>query len=98
VAGDIRVELYALAAPSDQTRIGVYEFPHDKAAELWYGKLLTDHYTLRCPWQAGPPAHPEITIRATFVDFLTKRVLTAQASATVRLPPEAQAQASAPLP
>lgn len=85
VAGDIRIELYDLASPTGQNQIGVYNFPIDKAVDLWYGQLMTYHYSLRCPWQSGPPKHSEITIRATFVDFLTKRVMAAQSVVKVKL-------------
>jgi hypothetical protein len=85
VAGDIRIELYDLANPPEANRIGVYEVSVDQARQLWYGKLATYHYTIRCPWQHGPPRHDEITIRVTFVDYLTQRVITAQTVCTVKL-------------
>lgn len=86
VAGDIRIELFDLSREPDAARIGVYEFPVDQARELWFGKLLTYHYTLNCAWQQGPPASPDVTIRATFVDYLTQRVITAQRVVSVTLP------------
>ena len=87
VAGDIRIELYDLQNPSGQKLIGEYYFPVDQVAKLWYGKLATYHYSLRCPWQDGPPQHREITIRVTFVDYLTQRVLTAQTVREVKPSP-----------
>lgn len=88
VAGSIRVELYDLANPPDQNLLGVIDIPAEKTRELWYGKLMTYHYTVKCPWPGGRrPAHPDITVRATFVDFLTRRVMTAQATFTVKLAP-----------
>ena len=85
VAGDIRIELYDLANPSGRKLIGEYVVPVDQASTYWYGKFATYHYTVRCPWQHGPPKHNEITIRATFVDYLTQRVMTAQTVCTVEL-------------
>jgi hypothetical protein len=87
VAGNIRVELYDLANPPDQNLIGVYSVPVGQASQHWYGKLATYHYTIRCPWQNGPPAHDEITIRATFEDYLTQRMMTAQTVCKVKLAP-----------
>ena len=87
VAGHIRIELYDLANPPDANLIGVYPVPVDQVSKLWYGKLATYHYTVRCPWQSGPPKHDEITIRATFVDYLTQRVITAQTVCKVGLAP-----------
>lgn len=86
VAGDIRIQLYDLAAPPDRNLVGECVIPLEEARNLWYGKLMTYHYAVRCPWRDGPPAHPEITIRATFTDYLTQHVLTAQRTCTVRLP------------
>lgn len=86
VAGDIRIELYDLAAPAEGKLLGEYNIGVDKASEFWYGKLMTNHYTIRCPWQKIVPANPEITVRATFRDFLTKRVITAQTVVTVKVP------------
>jgi hypothetical protein len=77
-SGDLRIELYDLESPEGSKLLGTYEFPVDALRKLWYGKFMTYHYTLRCPWRAGPPAHPEITVRAIFTDYLTKRVVTAQ--------------------
>jgi hypothetical protein len=85
VAGDIRIQLYDLANPPDQNLIGVYSIPVDQVSGLWYGKLATYHYTVRCPWKNGPPQHDEITIRVTFVDYLTQRTITAQTVCKVKL-------------
>ena len=85
VVGDIRIELFDLQAPDGRRLLGSYYVPADRVHENWYGKFLTYHYTIRCPWKTGPPAHDEITIRATFVDYLTQRVMTAQVVRTVAL-------------
>lgn len=88
VAGDIRIQLYDLAAPPGRNLIGEYFVPVDQVGELWHGKLLTGHYTIKCPWPKGPPEHSEITIRAMFTDYLTKRIVSAQSTCQVRLPPQ----------
>ena len=67
--------------------IGEYFIPVDQIGKLWHGRLMTDHYTIKCPWPHGPPAHPEVTVRVVFVDYLTKRVVSAQSTCTVKLPP-----------
>jgi len=88
IAGDIRIQLYDLAAPPAQNLLGEYFVPVEQSRELWHGKLMTNHYTVRCPWLRGPPKNPEVTIRATFVDYLTQRVISAQRTCTVNVPPE----------
>jgi len=87
VAGDIRIQLFDLAAPPQRNLIGEYFIPVDQVGKLWHGKLWTDHYSIKCPWPKGPPEHTEVTIRAMFVDYLTKRVVSAQATCQVKLPP-----------
>jgi hypothetical protein len=84
VAGDIRIELFDLSKPTDNL-IGRYDIPVDSVRKLWFGKLGTNHYTVKCPWLHGPPENTEITVRATFRDYLTQRVLTAQSVVTVKL-------------
>jgi hypothetical protein len=86
VAGDIRIELFDLSAPAGQRELGECRFTVDESRKLWYGKFMTQHYTLRCPWKIAPTS-PEVTIRVTFVDFLTQRVMTDQRVVTVRLAP-----------
>ncbi len=87
VAGDIRIQLYDLAAPPEQNLIGEYFIPVDQVGKLWHGKLWTYHYAIKCPFPNGPPQHTEVTIRAMFVDYLTKRVVSAQSTCQVKLPP-----------
>ncbi len=88
-AGEVRIRLFDLQAPEGHTLVGEYVFPVEKLRSCWFGKFMTYHYALHCPWQHGPPAHREITIRATFIDYLTRRAMSAQATCTVALPPHA---------
>jgi hypothetical protein len=78
VAGDIRVDLFDLTDPTGQTQIGSCTFPVDTAREHWYGKFMTYHYTLECKW-TRPPKTTEVTVRVTFRDYITQRLLTEQA-------------------
>lgn len=78
VAGDIRVDLFDLSEPGGDTLIGSVSFPAQEVGKHWYGKLVTYHYTLDCPWKR-PPDSQEVTARVTFVDYITKRLLTTQA-------------------
>lgn len=86
VVGAIRVELFDLQAPEGSKLIGECIVPAEKASEHWNGQLMTYHYSIRCPWRnSAPPKHDEITIRVTFVDYLSERVITAQAVRMVKL-------------
>ncbi|MFQ6048128.1 MAG: hypothetical protein ACE5K7_02060 [Phycisphaerae bacterium] len=91
-AGQIRVELYDLANPDGQHLVGRRSLDPDQARRAWFGRFWTHHYTVKCPWLAGKrPTHRQITIRATFIDYLTGRTLRAQRVCTVKLAPASQA-------
>jgi len=70
-AGEIRIQLLDLANPDGQHLLGEYRLDVDHARKAWHGRLMTNHYTIKCPWRTGPPAHDDITVRAEFTDFLT---------------------------
>lgn len=85
-AGSIQVELFDLARAPANTRIGLYELSPAEARDLWFGDLWTEFYVVKCPWQGGPPAHRDLLVRVTFVDYLTRRVMSATHEVTVNLP------------
>lgn len=82
-AGSIRVQVFDLAEGEGRL-VGECFVPAEKAGEIWYGKLLTYHFTVKCPWKSGPPAHDELTVRVTFENVMPPRVLTAQAVVRVK--------------
>jgi len=84
-AGGIRIELFDLANPDGQLRIGEYRLDVDHARKAWHGRLMTHHYTVKCPWRIGPPKHDEITVRAEFTDYLTGKTHRSQKPVKVRL-------------
>lgn len=95
-AGDIYVQLWDLADTAAQGPIGEYVLDVDHARQAWYGRLMTHHFKVKCPWRNGiPPKHPELTVRVQFVDYLTGQTLRAQRVVTVTLPPQAGAAGSA---
>jgi hypothetical protein len=86
VAGDVLIQIYDLAAPPGSNLVGEYPVSVDQIAGLWHGRLLTGHFTIKCPW-TKPPQHSDLTVRVRFVDYLTKRVVEAQSVVKVALPP-----------
>lgn len=86
VAGSIRVELFDLALTGGQTLVGRVEIPVSEAQKHWFGDLWTYHYTVKVPWiKENPPKNNQITIRATFTDYLSQRVMVAQEARQVEL-------------
>jgi hypothetical protein len=86
-AGEATVQLYDLANPAAENLIGEYHWSVDELRPTWAGGFFgRSQFSLMCPWRHGPPAHDQVTIRATFTDYLTGKTFTAQRVATVRLP------------
>ena len=73
-AGEIDVYIHDLADPKKHTLIAEYHFDVDAAAEKWYGRFLTYHYKIKCPWQVSPPKGRDIQIQVLFLDYLTGEV------------------------
>jgi len=87
-AGDVKIQLFDLAAKPKQNLIGAYEWKVDKIGGHWASGFLSYHYSLTCPWKSAPPKHNEITIRLEFTDYLTGRTFSAQKIVKVTLPPK----------
>jgi len=87
-AGSIQVTLLDLTNPSSPVVVATYSFDVATTSKMWYGRFMTDHYTVRCPWPpSGPPATDEITARVEFTVLLTGRVLIAQERFPIKRPP-----------
>jgi hypothetical protein len=87
-AGSMRVTLLDLSDPTQPKVISPYEFDVPNTRKLWYGRLMTSHFTVRCPWPPnGVPKVNQVTAVAEFKDLLTGRVLTAQQAFPVTPPP-----------
>jgi hypothetical protein len=84
-AGTIQVKLYDLQNPPNATLIGQYDFDAQKTRSLWYGRMWTYHFTVKCPFPK-PPAHDTITANVTFTSLITGEPLTAQGAYKIRLP------------
>jgi hypothetical protein len=76
-AGDVKIQLYDLAAAPADNLIGEYNFSVDQIGKYWSSGFLTYHYSFVCPWKQ-PPQHNQITVRVEFVEYLTGRHFTAQ--------------------
>ncbi len=70
-----------LAAPH---LLGLYVFDDvERVARSWYGKVGTNHYTLKCPFSVGVRPPRSVSVNAEFVDYLTGATLTATKSVAV---------------
>jgi hypothetical protein len=86
-AGTLDVRLFDLSNPPNAIEITRYHFDPENARKLWYGRLMTNHFTVKCPWPPdGPPKHKTVTARAVFTDLLTGESFEAQQAFDVALP------------
>ncbi len=83
-AGSFVIEAFDLAA--ENVSVGHWEFSLEQSRQAWHGYFLWDYYyVFNCPWQTVP-RHPNLTIKITFLDELTKVHFTAQRQVTVNPP------------
>ena len=83
-AGTFTVEAFNLAA--DAKVIGKWTFDNKQARTAWKGFGLLYEYVLECPWQQVQPTDPQLTVRVTFTDALTRRVFIEQKTIDVQVP------------
>ncbi len=87
VAGSLKVRLMDPQNPPGKTLFAEYNFDLEHTRPLWYGRLMTSHFTVKCPWPAGHlPAHDEIVAYVTFTDLLSGKALTATGTYKVKFP------------
>lgn len=85
-AGEVKIQLFDLAAPPAENLLGEYSFDVDQVGKSWASGFLTYHFSFVCPWKVLPK-HNQVTVRVEFVDYLTGRHFSAQKICTINLPP-----------
>ena len=84
VPGRITVQLLDNANLDAPRVIKVYRFSDPfNLRRLWFGKLGSDHYSLKCPFPRGTRIPRQVLVNVEFVDYLTGRTLTAVREVTV---------------
>ncbi|HEY3244327.1 MAG TPA: hypothetical protein VGM03_13355 [Phycisphaerae bacterium] len=91
-AGRIEVDLFDLTMPGNPVALARRVVEDEKdLLKSWYGKFLTNHYAVQCPWEPDkPPQHDEVLVRVTFTDYLTGNVFVDSKTVHVTLPPAAK--------
>jgi hypothetical protein len=84
-AGSFHIELFDLALLTGN-RIGQWDFSIEQTRARFFDSAILYTYVLDCPWQK-PPAHSKLTLRVTFTDALTQRVITRDQEISVELKP-----------
>jgi hypothetical protein len=89
-AGDVTIQLYDLAAPQAQNLLATCRYTPEELAGKWTNGFLSQYFLFECPWGKNVPRHNQITVRATFTDYLTGLSFTDQKVVTVNLTPKTQ--------
>lgn len=87
-AGAATVQLYDLAAEPGENLIAEFHWTVEQLREQWVSGFMSYHYALNCPWGDNPPAHDIVTVRVTFVDYLTGKTFHAQKTCQIDLTAE----------
>ena len=89
-AGSASVRLLDLSS-RPPTTIAEANWTAEQLRPLWYGRFMTQHYTLRIPWPPSLKDHPpaKLTILAQFTDSLTGKTFEAQREVDTGGSPEA---------
>ena len=89
-AGEITVKLVDNNGPGAPRLLGRYVIDDpEELRRAWHGRFMTDHYTIKCPWNPTPQGKPqglEVEIKVTFLDWRTGRSFTAHKVVEVSLP------------
>jgi hypothetical protein len=88
-AGTLKIKLIDPQNPPGHSDFAEYNFDLEHTRPLWYGRLMTHHFSVKCPWPAGHrPAHNQIIAYVVFTDLLSGKALTATGTYKITFPPE----------
>ena len=86
-AGEIDVYIHDVDDPAQHTLITEYHFNVDEAAEKWFGRALTYHYKIKCPWEVHRPRGRDVQVGVLFLDYLTGVVHQSHRQVKITPPP-----------
>ncbi|HUS90816.1 MAG TPA: hypothetical protein VM695_03160 [Phycisphaerae bacterium] len=85
-AGTVTIQLFDLAADPNANLLAKAAYDVDETARHWASGFVAHYYSFTCRW-GKPPAHEELTLRVTFLDYLSGKEHVAQDVVKVALPP-----------
>jgi hypothetical protein len=86
--GEVTVDLLDPLNPPGRVEFASYHFDWPHLRPMWYGRLWTNHYSVKCPWPQGHlPAHDEIIVHVIFTELLTGKSMTATTTCRITFPP-----------
>lgn len=77
--GEVEVQLWDLNAPEAEALLGKWQVTPDELTRLWASTIMTSYYRLTFNVaDINPAGRGELTVRVTFTDYLTGKVLRQQ--------------------
>lgn len=79
-AGSARVRLLDLSRPDGSHTVGEVALEAAALRPMWFGRLMTYHYTIKVPWSGGPEplGARTVTVRVEFTELLSGKTFEAQ--------------------
>lgn len=79
-AGSARVRLLDLSRPDGSHTVGEVALEAAALRPMWFGRLMTYHYTIKVPWSGGsePLGARTVTVRVEFTELLSGKTFEAQ--------------------
>jgi len=80
-AGSAKVQILDLSRPEGSRTVGELNLEAAALRPMWFGRLMTYHYTIKVPWSGGAdrPTARSLTVRVEFTELLSARTFDAQA-------------------
>lgn len=83
-AGSVHVELWDLDKPAAQAMLNSWDVTAKELKTMWSGSLLADFYRLRFEVPSDYLTRKNLTLKVTFTDYFTGKVLSAQMAVSGR--------------
>lgn len=84
-AGSFDIDAFDLDDPQHPL-VGHWHIDVEHARAAWTDIMLEYGYVFTLPWQERIPRHPNLTVKATFLDELTQTPFTAQRVVKIKVP------------
>ncbi|MDH4202216.1 MAG: hypothetical protein OEV87_04930 [Phycisphaerae bacterium] len=81
--GTVKIELWDLNASEDKAKLAEWTIGADELHTSWGGNIFAAYYRIKLPLETTPDKQKEYTLKVTFTDYLSGKVLTSQQVITV---------------
>jgi hypothetical protein len=76
--GLAKIDLWDLNASEDKAKLAEWTIEADELHTSWGGTIFASYYRIKLPLETTPDKQKEYTLKVTFTDYLSGKVLTSQ--------------------